>query len=199
MNPGSDGSVTYFFNQLCVGDPAGADQLWQRYSPRLLGLARKILGDRPQAGFDADDVVQSVFISFWKKAANGQFTHDLDRNELWKLLGTITVRKARKRIRDARALKRGGGRVVSESALAGDEGGPFDLDAQLGQIPADDFDQVCEDLFNKLPLEACAIVLLKLMSYTNRDISQILGCTERKVERKLQLIRRMWQELELGG
>ncbi len=117
MNPGSDGSVTYFFNQLRVGDPAGADQLWRRYSPRLLGLARKTLGNRGHAGFDPDDVVQSAFISFWKRASEGQFARDIDRDDLWNLLGVITVRKARKKIRDTRALKRGGGNVVTEADL----------------------------------------------------------------------------------
>jgi len=198
MNPGSDDSVTHFFHQLCVGDPTGAEQLWRRYSPRLLGLARKTLGGRGQAGFGPDDVVQSAFVSFWKRAADGQFARDMDRDDLWNLLGVITVRKARKKIRHARAQKRGGGTVVTESALNDGDTGSFELGGQLGQLPTGDLDQTCEDLLSNLEDEPRSIVLLKLMGYTNREISQELNCSERKVERKLRLIRRVWHELELG-
>jgi len=199
MNPSADGSITCFFSQLCVGDPTGAEQLWQRYSPRLLGLARKTLGHREHAGFDADDVAQSAFISFWQRASDGQFARDIDRNDLWNLLGVITVRKAQKKMRDGLAQKRGGGKVITEAAMPGDSEGHFQLDGQLGGLPTAELDLTCEELLSKLDDEPRSIVLLKLMGYTNREIADLLECTERKVERKLQLIRRIWQELEASG
>jgi DNA-directed RNA polymerase specialized sigma24 family protein len=198
MDSESTESVTAFFNQLRMGDSAGAELLWERFSPRLLRLARKTLGDRAHMGFDEDDVVQSAFVSFCQGAADGQFARDMNRDDLWNLLGRITVRKAQKKFRDSRRQKRGGGRVFSESALAGGDSERFDLDAQFGEMPVSDLDETCEELFSKLDEEPCRIVLLKLWGHTNRDISTILGCTERKVERKLQLIRRVWKELELG-
>jgi DNA-directed RNA polymerase specialized sigma24 family protein len=133
-------------------------------------LARRTLGDRGQAGFDADDVVQSAFVTFWKRASSGQFASDLDRNDLWKLLDVITVRKARQKSRDARAQKRGGGKVITESALSDGDDGPFDLDGQLGQLPTSDLDQTCEELLSKLEKQPRSIVLLKLMGNVGSTI-----------------------------
>jgi DNA-directed RNA polymerase specialized sigma24 family protein len=56
-------------------------------------------------------------------------------------------------------------------------------------------DHTSEELLSALDEEPRAIILLKLMDYTNREIAEIRGCTERKIERKLQLIRRTWDEL----
>ena len=36
--------------------------------------------------------------------------------------------------------------------------------------------------------------LLRLMGHKNREIADQFSCTERKVERKLQLIRAVWDE-----
>src|SRR5689334_4312344 len=93
------GSVTHFFARLRAGDAAAARGLWDRFFPRLLGLARKTLAGLPQRAADADDAVQSAFASFWQRAARGDFGDGLDRNELWKLLGTITLRKSLRQAR----------------------------------------------------------------------------------------------------
>ena len=44
----SGGSVTRWLQQLQVGDPTAAQALWERYFPRLVGLARKKLQDSPR-------------------------------------------------------------------------------------------------------------------------------------------------------
>ena len=55
----------------------------------------------------------------------------VDRNDLWRLLSTITVRKVTSSIRHRTRLKRGGGRVLGESALL--EGSGLD-DAGVSQF-----------------------------------------------------------------
>ena len=57
--------------------------------------------------------------SFCDRAGRGQFPKLNDRDDLWRLLVVITVRKVQDQLERARAAKRGGGRVVVESALAG--------------------------------------------------------------------------------
>src|SRR5262245_31900300 len=118
------GSVTQFFGRLRAGERGAADELWQRYCPRLLALARKTLAGRLPRGADAEDAVQSAFVSFWQRAEGGKFVGAIDRNQLWNLLGLITVRKALKQLERERAEKRGGGRVVSERALVDRKGNP---------------------------------------------------------------------------
>jgi RNA polymerase sigma factor (sigma-70 family) len=191
--PPSDGSVTHFFGKLRAGDRSAADRLWSEYCPRLLGLARKTLGGRRGNMTDAEDAVQSAFISFWRRAEGGEFSGELNRNNLWNLLGVITVRKALDHVEREGAQKRGGGRVGTESSLVDRDGEPLQLDHILGQIPARDFDLHCEELLSQLDDEQRTVALLRLMNYTNREIATICACTERKIERKLQLIRLVWE------
>lgn len=190
---GAPGSVSIFFSQLRAGDPAAAGPLWQRYFPRLQALARRSLATRPQRATDADDAVQSAFISFWQRAVSGAFGDQLDRDDLWNLLGVITVRKAARHARAERADKRGGGRVVAEVALMQADGLPLRLDDLPGAMSAADFDLGCSELLDALDEECRAIAVLRLLGYQNREIAEQLDYTQRKVERKLNLIRMLWE------
>jgi hypothetical protein len=90
----SEGSVTGWIGQLKVGDAAAAQQLWERYFRRLVGLARKkLLGTRRQAA-DEEDVALSAFDSFCRGAGKGRFPQLTDRDDLWRLLVALTARKA---------------------------------------------------------------------------------------------------------
>jgi RNA polymerase sigma factor (sigma-70 family) len=193
-----DGSVTHFFGQLRAGKRAAADALWERYCPRLLALARKTLAGRRPRGADPEDAVQSAFVSFWQRAERGQFVGAMDRNQLWNLLGLITVRKSLKQLQRERTRKRGGGRVVSETDLANREGHAVSFEQFAGSTPAPEFDLVCDDLLSALEDEPRAIALYRLMGYSNREISELMDCTERTVERKLNLIRAIWEDSVSG-
>lgn len=195
MTSDADHSVTWFLQQLREGDPDAAEKLWIRFSPRLLGLARKTFGNAACRITDAEDAAQSAFVSFWKRASSGRFATGLDRNDLWNLLGIITVRKVRRQLRREMTQKRGAGHVTAESSIEGSGTLPFLLDEQSGQVSAEHMDHTVEELLSALDEEPRAIILLKLMDYTNREIAEIRKCTERKIERKLQLIRRTWEEL----
>jgi len=162
--------------------------------PRLLGLARKTLSGRPQQVADADDAVQSAFVSFYQRVEQHRVTGSLDRDDLWNLLGLITVRKARKQARREGAQKRGGGKVVGEAALFWPDGSPLRLDDIAGDMPARDFDLHCEELLLTLDDDLRVFAVLRMLGYRNREIADALTCTERKVERKLALIRLTWEK-----
>lgn len=189
--PGS-GSVTTFFDQLRRGEPAAAQQLWARFYPRLAGLARKCLQGRPQAVADADDAVQSAFASFCQRVREGQFTIS-DRDDLWNLLGLITKRKVRAQVRRELADRRGGGQNINEGALPGPRGSPLPLDEIAGELASPEFDLHVAELLEQLEPELREIAICRLMGFRNREIAERLDCTERKVERKLQLIRLTWE------
>jgi DNA-directed RNA polymerase specialized sigma24 family protein len=186
------GSVTLFFRQLRIGDPRAADALWERFFPRLVALARKTLAGRPQRVADADDAAQSAFASFCLRVRQGEF-EVTDRNELWNLLGVITARKARRQVRRESAGKRGGGRVMGEDALVGRDGLPLPLDALAADQSAEEFDLHTEELLTQLDEELREFAVLRLLGFRNREIAEMHGCTERKVERKLNLIRLKWE------
>lgn len=187
----SDGSITHFFDLLRRGNRSGIAQLWDRFLPRMAGLARKALAGRQLRVIDPDDVLQSVFISFWKRAEQGQFTGAWNRNDLWNLLATMTTRKASNHARRENAERRGGGRIMDEGALELD-GDANSLDQRLAVLPSQDFDLWSEELLQLLDEELQAIAVLRLMEYKNREISELMGFTERKVDRKLEKIRIIW-------
>jgi len=197
MTDPSEGSITQFFGKLRHGDEMAAGRLLEEYFPRLVGLARKTLLGGPRQVADEQDAAQSAFVSFWRRSQRGDFDEHLDRNDIWKLLSTITVRKALKQIEREKAQKRGGGKVFHESALPGLSNAPdglFRLDQQFGAKASEEFDLICEELLLKLDEEPRTFAILRLMGHKNREIAELHGCTERKVERKLNLIRMIWEE-----
>ena len=104
----------------------------------------------------------------------------------------ITVNKARRQARREAAEKRGGGRVVGEDALSRPDGSPLPLE-EAAVMPPAEFDCHCEELLNRLEPRLREIAVLRMLGHRNREIADMLDCTERKVERKLNLIRLRWE------
>ena len=190
--PSPDGSVTRWLRQLQTGDSAAAQPLWERYFRRLVGLARKRLqGGRP-AGGDAEDVALSAFASFWRNAGRGRFPQLADRDSLWRLLVTITARKAAHQARDEGRQKRGGGVApVGDAAAA--------LAEALSREPNPDFAagvvEECRRLLDRLgDPDLQAVARLRMEGYSVDDVAQKMDCAPRSVKRKLDVIRKVWEK-----
>jgi RNA polymerase sigma-70 factor, ECF subfamily len=84
-------------SRLQGSDPDAAVRVFERYWQRLLALARSRLDARLQAKLDPEDITQSVFKSFFRRQADGQFNLT-DWDSLWSLLVVITLRKCGHRI-----------------------------------------------------------------------------------------------------
>jgi DNA-directed RNA polymerase specialized sigma24 family protein len=191
MTDESLGSISLFFQQLQQGDRDAAWPMWQRFFPRLSGLANRILSGRrlPQS---AEDAVQNAFFQFFQHVERGSYPEGMRREELWSLLSTLTAQAAKKLTTRERALKRGGGHVRLESEFAGvNQGG---LDEILGEIATADWDLICEELLEKLDEDLREVALLRLAGYTNPQIKTLLNCSLRSIERRLQLIRMIWKD-----
>src|SRR5260370_5333071 len=107
------------------GDEQAARELFERYADRLVALARRRLGQRMARRVDAEDVVQSVFRTFFARAKEGQFTiHAQD--DLCKLLFRLTVIKTFRQVRHHRAAKRDLGQEVEPARDAPAEAQPID-------------------------------------------------------------------------
>ena len=191
-----EGSVTLWIGALRAGDDEAARQLWNRYFEALVRLARARLHARTIA--DEEDVALSAFDSFCAGLARGRFPDIADRYDLWRLLVTLTARKATNRLRHESRQKRGAGRVVLESALAAGPESEADAMGQvIGSEPSPEFAaQVAEECgrrLNGLPDESLRLVaLMKMEGYTNQEIADRLGCDPRTVTRKLKVIRKAW-------
>lgn len=108
----SAGTVTHWLDALQRGDGAAAQRLWEAYFRRLIGLAHRNLGGVPRGPSDSEDVVLSAFDSFYRGVAGGRFPQLADRDDLWRVLVTLTVRKASNAARKEAAAKRGGGQAA---------------------------------------------------------------------------------------
>jgi DNA-directed RNA polymerase specialized sigma24 family protein len=202
MSSEARGSVTHWIGDLKAGDPEAVAPLWRRYSASLVGLARTVLlASRARPGVeDEEDAALSAFDSFCAGSAAGRFDGISDRQDLWRILVVITARKAKDQVRRQRRLKRGGGRVIDEAALAGPaaggEGGAA-LDRIVAREPTPEFAAMfAEEVQNRLAQlgdeTLRRIVLWRMEGYSKDEIAAKLGCVTRSVERKLNLIRQAW-------
>jgi DNA-directed RNA polymerase specialized sigma24 family protein len=199
MAADSGNSVTRWVNDLKAGDRGEAARLlWQRYFERLARLAQGRLHTAARGPADGEDIALSAFDSFFQGVAAGRFPDLGSRDELWRLLVTITARKAHNQRRNEGRQKRGGGRVVGEGALAGADALGDDFMAQVvGDEPTPEFAAMMADeygrLFGSLADESLRVVaLLKLEGHSNEEIARSLDCGLRTVERKLEVIRKRW-------
>jgi DNA-directed RNA polymerase specialized sigma24 family protein len=195
-------SVTRLIHLLRSPDTAvrdmAAGMIWQRYFRELLSLARRNLDRRARHRADEEDVLQSMFRSFCIRQGRGDF-HLADRNELWRLLVTITLRKARNIAKAQRRDKRD---VEREQAAVTDAGCDSKCASwELEQMDAAGPSPAEAALLNEAlerRLESLAdsglrqIAIWRLEGYTNHEIADRLDCTERSVERKLERIRSKW-------
>jgi len=202
MESKGEGSVTRWIGDLRSGGDSAAQHLWERYFERLVHLARDRLRAGPRGPADAEDAALSAFDSFCRGAAAGRFPRLDDRDDLWALLVTLTVRKAAEHVRRERRLKRGGGRVRSEQELGGADpevGGG--LDEVVGSEPTPELAAMMAEQYLHL-LERLAdetlrrIAAWKLEGYSIEEIAGRLGCGRRTVERKLGVIRSNWRIAE---
>jgi DNA-directed RNA polymerase specialized sigma24 family protein len=189
--PSTPGSVTRWLGQLRAGDADAAGPLWERYFRRLVALARARLHSAPRRAADEEDVALSAFDSFCRGAGQGRFPHLDDRDDLWRLLVTITARKVLHLRRDEARKKRGGG-------LAPRLGASDELEQVVGQEPTPEFAaqvaEECRRLLDSLGDPTLrAVALWKMEGYTSEEIAARLDCAPRTVERKLRLIRDTWE------
>jgi len=192
-------SVTWWIENLKEGDEAAAQSLWQRYFQRLAGLARQRLGEGQRRVQDEDDIAVRVFKSLCERARQGDLASLEGRDDLWRLLATITVRKAAAQVRDATRQKRGGGLVRGGSVygnagelaeVAGSEPTPAFL-LQLAEEHRQLLEALQDDTLRK-------VALWKMEGWTGQEMAEKLGVTRRSVARKLERIRERWKaELNL--
>jgi RNA polymerase sigma factor (sigma-70 family) len=178
-------SVTLWLNQVKEGDRAAVPQLLDRYFHRLVGLARSRLQGRPALADYDEDVALSAFNSLCLGAERGRFPDLVDRDDLWRLLTVMTIRKAIDVQRRGRASE-----VIGEpnlEQLLSDEPPP-----ELAAEMADEYQRLLGLLDDA---ELRSIALWKVEGHSNEEIAARLGCVERTVERKLQRIRILWAEV----
>jgi DNA-directed RNA polymerase specialized sigma24 family protein len=185
-----DDAVTVWLGQLQAGESAAARPLWEKYFHRLVGLARSRLRDSARRAADEEDIALSAFDSFCRNAEAGRFPDLTDRDSLWRLLATFTLRKAAHHLRDATRLKRGGGTASAAESGVLEEVLAREPDPGLAAEVAEE----CERLLAALgDAELRRVALLRMDGYSISEVAKEIGCAPTSVKRKLQLIRKFWE------
>ena len=176
--------------------PPEAGDAFDRFTRRLVGLARRQLGGLLRHKVDPEDVVQSVYKSFLLRYGAEMLVGG-DEGGLWALLARITLRKCADRARYHRAERRDAAREVAA---------PAEEDAAWqevsGREPTPDeaaaLAETVERLFRGLGSDERAILELSLQGYSTQEIGERLGRAERSVrrvrERARALLERMRDE-----
>ena len=181
------------FTQLMVrlrgGAPDAAAAVFDRFARRLVRLAGSRLPQALAAKLDAEDVVQSVFKSFFLRHADDRFTLK-NWDALWTVLTVLTVRKCGHKVGHFRAARRDVHREAaaspaSDSAPAWEAPDPRPRPEEAALL-AETLDEVVRGLRE----DQRPIVLLRLQGFLQREIAEKVGCTERTVERVLGNVRK---------
>jgi RNA polymerase sigma-70 factor (ECF subfamily) len=174
--------VTDLVQRCRAGDRGAAEQLFVRYSRQLVLLAQRRLGPRLAAREDGEDVVQSVFCTFFRRNSAGEVEIE-NSGQLWRLLVTITLRKVGLRHRRHRA----GCRAVTAEAdadllveVAARDPGP-EADVAL----ADELTALTRDL----PAQYQEMFRLRLQGRGATEIAQMLNVSRRTVHRAVEWVR----------
>lgn len=189
MSEDAGGSISIWLDRLKAGEDDAATQVVERFFHRAAALARNRMRSRPGAVSDEEDVALSALDSLCRGAKAGRFPQLDDREDLWRLLACITTRKVGDVLEREGRLKRGG------------EARPQALDTAAEAAAGDPSPEIallveaeCRRLLDSLESpELVQLALWKVEGWTNDEIAAHLQVTARTVERKLQLIREIWQ------
>ena len=193
----ADSPVMVWLGQLKRGDPEAARQLWEVYFGRMVQLAKVKLQGTPRRAADEEDVALSAFKSFCRGAREGRFPQVHDGDNLWPLLMSLTAHKAVDLQRHEQRVKRGGPGVLKSNACAGRSAVEVDWGQLVDREPNPEFAiEVAEEsqrLLDRLSDSILhTIAVWKMEGFTTEEIATKLGCVTRTVERKLQVIRKLW-------
>ena len=201
----SNDPVTQWIEQLKDGDAEAAQKLWERYFSQIVRLARRKLEGAKRGLADEEDVALSTFKSLCAGAETGKFPKLIDRDSLWALLMAIVAHKSTDLIRHENRRKRGGtGKRADDSSIATLQ--PVSLSQIIEQkatperaaLMGAEFESLIKKLDRAEDPDLLCIAVSKMMGDSNAEVARQLGCVRRTVERKIQLIRRIWEN-EIEG
>ena len=163
------------------GQMDASTRLYLKYADRLIGMTARKSSSELAAKVDPEDIVQSVFRTFFRRVEKGQY--DVPEGEdIWKLLLVITLNKIRAVVAFNRAAKRDMRRTRSDAMV------------EEAVAKADDKDEIAlatlrividELLSDQLAVNQ-TIIRQRIEGYDILEIAQNVNRSKRTVERVLQ-------------
>ena len=179
-----------------TGDQQAAAALFGRYADRLIALVRSRLSAKFNQRLDAEDVVQSVYRTFFADARDSRF--ELQRGgDLWRLLVTIALHKlqhqVKKNLRGKRTVDRQEPLGTADSL--GDLPSPMPAaDPAPSPLEAAALADELEQLMRGLEPLHRRILELRLQGYNLDEIAAATDRSERTVRRVLERIKEQLEQ-----
>ena len=170
-----------------AGEEDAATELYRRYAARLIDLAAAKTSPDVKQRVDPEDIVQSVFRTFFRRASLGEYEVP-DGDELWKLFLVIGLNKIRAVAGFHKAAKRDVRQTAAAEAAATGATTPDDVAYRTLQMTID-------ELLTPLPETHREIVRLRTEGHEVAEIAARVGRAKRSVERILQEFRQKLQGL----
>lgn len=194
-------SFAKWIEQVRLGDEASISLLWENYFQQLVRVAANRLPKNLRRSGDEEDIALSAFHSFIAGIREDRFPELGGSDNLWGLLITLTGRKVNAHMRHNTRQKRGGGNVRGESVFINANGDL--LSGGLGGVPGSnapadiqtELAEACDNLLDQLKDEQLKqIAVMRMDGYLVDEIAERMEISKRAIERRLQLIRRIWSE-----
>lgn len=170
-------------------------EICDRYFQQIVKMAKKKLIGIPSARVDEQEIANSAFRTFFRRAQEGKFPRLDDRYDLWNLLVHIANHKAIDAVRRHRTQKRD---VNREQAMATNDSSvpqwfhtleSEEPTPQQAAILAEAVQTRLAQLDNERMRK---VALLKMGGHTNLEIAEELNVSRATVERILKRIRLRW-------
>jgi RNA polymerase sigma-70 factor (ECF subfamily) len=163
------------------GDQDAATELYARYATRLSALVQRQCSADLARSAGVEDLVQSVFGSFFRRICQGYYDVP-DGDELWKVLLVIALHKIRGKATYLHAAKRDAHRTVDgEEARRRLE---LEVNAEDSQVAF--LRLAVDEILERLPAGNRQMTKLRIEGYEVAEVARETGRSRRSVERILQ-------------
>jgi RNA polymerase sigma-70 factor (ECF subfamily) len=172
------------------GQDDASTQIYLRYANRLHALAASRSSPDLGRRIDPEDIVQSVFRTFFRRAAIGEYDVP-DGEEMWKLLLVIALNKVRAAGAHHRAAKRDVRLTASGDAFTR----ALQSEPARDDIALTTLRMVIDQVLEGLPEPHRKMVELRIEGHEVGQIATSVNRSKRSVERVLQGFRSRLEEL----
>jgi RNA polymerase sigma-70 factor (ECF subfamily) len=182
--------LTAVIERMREGDPDAARFIYEQFAAELLAATRRRISLKCRTRFDEEDILQSVFRSFFARQTSGAW-EIRNWESLRAILRVMALRKCgRQTVRhqsQGRSIDR---EIPLELACdpQGDSSVLFAGDSAELQAMTN---EALEEAMRKLSNRECEILQLFLDFHTPIEIAQRLGCASRTVRRAIDKFRHL--------
>ncbi|MDB4372677.1 ECF-type sigma factor [Mariniblastus sp.] len=197
-----DDPVTIWIEQVRQSDDEAIKRVWQHFADGLQEYARGKIHPKTRRVYDEQDAVQSMFLSLCQGLKADRYPDLQNRDNLWRLMLVMTGRKISKRHRFDRQLKRDNRRLLTDSYFvqnSHDRNSPNLYPSAAEPTPEllAEFADTSSALIEALGTDNLKdVALLRIEGFDDCEIASRLQCSRSTVQRRLVMIRKIW-EVEL--